>query len=442
MKSLRPVTAALAAALMLPAGASAADTTVSTTPGETMTSTATYVRAQADTTAEGGQTLAMYTGGTAQAALSASAPATALTVRARGSQCNGAPTVQVDVDGVKVATFSVASTTYTTYTVAKALAAGSHKVTAALTNDGSTTTCDRNAFVDTIRAVASTTATPNTVGAVTVPAKLRWAPPTLTAPTTVAVAQGDQTLTLDTTKDYILSLGATAHQGNVTIKGGRNVVIKGGTIAIPASSAKRSALNITNSVGTVHVEGVLFDGTQHEMDAVQVVAPSATVQLENVRAAGIAGTFATNHSDVVQPWGGVKALRIDRLTADSNYQGIYSRPDQGAIGSVDLQNVDLTFNNAAATTSGGFLLWMTGDACAMAPTALSNVYIAPRLGASVAAAVWPTTTDATCPSKLSGNTVTFPKLPVTGGVIGGAPPAGAFVPSGKAGTAYVSPGYQ
>jgi hypothetical protein len=238
-----------------------------------------------------------------------------------------------------------------------------------------------------------------------------------------------------------LILGTTAHQGNVTIKGGRNVTIKGGTIAIPASSTKRSALNITDSIGTVHVEGVLFDGTQHEMDAIQIVAPSATVQLENIRAVGIVGTFATNHSDVVQPWGGVKALRVDRLTADSNYQGIYSRPDQGAIGSVDLQNVDLTFNNAAATSSGGFLLWMT-DGCTMAPTTLSNVYIAPRFGSTVGAAVWPTTTDASCPSKLSGSSVTFPKLPVTGGVIGGTPPVGAFVPAGKAGTAYASPGYQ
>jgi hypothetical protein len=218
-------------------------------------------------------------------------------------------------------------------------------------------------------------------------------------------------------------------------------VIKGGTIALPSISAKTTGLFIANSVGTVHVEGVLFDGSLHEMDAIQIAAPAAIVQIENVRANSLLGSFDTNHADVIQPWGGVKELRVDRLTADSNYQGIFTRPDQGAIGSVNLQNVDLTFNNAKATADGGFLLWMSSD-CKMAPTTLSNVYITPRSGKTLGMSVWPATSDRVCPSLQTGNTVTFPKLPVTGGVIGGTPPAGPFVPVGRAGTAYVSPGYQ
>lgn len=443
--SLRLIPTLCAAALMFaPAAASAADTTITQTPGESMTSSTTYLKPIADSAAEGAQTLAMYTSGTAQATVSPASATTTLTVRARGSQCSGAPTLQVNVDGVKVATLSVANTSYGTFSIAKSLAAGAHTVAVAVTNDYSNGTCDRNAYVDTVRTMApvtTTTTTTSTVNAVTVSPKLRWSAPALTSPTTVNVAQGDQTYTLDTTKDYILNLGTSVHQGALVIKGGRNVVVKGGAIALPVISSKATALVIANSVGTVHVEGVLFDGSAHEMDAVQIIAPSATVQLENIRAVGIKGSYASNHSDVVQPYGGVKALRIDRLSADSNYQGIFTRPDQGAIGSVDLQNVDLAFNNSLATTSGGYLLWMTSD-CAMAPTTLSNVYITPRSGASLGAAVWPATNDAKCPSKLSGNAVTFPKLPVTGGVIGGAPPAGSFVPSGRAGTAYSSPGYQ
>ncbi len=442
---LRPITAALAALLVLPAGASAADATVSATPGESFASTTASVVAIGDAAAEDGRTLALYGAGTATATVKTSTSTTSLTFRARATQCDGSPTVNVAVDGVSAGTFALTETSYHTYTSPKALAAGTHTVALKLTNDYKTSSCDRDAFVDTVRTLAPATAlslASPAVAPATVAPKLRWPAPALTAPTTVAVPQGNASLTLDKTKDYVVNLGGAVHQGALSINGGRNVVLKGGTIALPASSTKVSALFITNSTGVVHVEGVLFDGSAHEMDAVQISAPAATVQLENIRAVGITGSFSTNHSDVVQPWGGVKALRIDRLTADSNYQGIFTRPDQGAIGSVDLQNVDLAFNNAALVPgSGGYLLWMTSD-CAMAPTTLTNVYVTPKAGASVGAAVWPATNDSKCPSKLSSNTVTFPKLPVTGGVIGGAPATGSFVPAGKAGVSYTSPGYQ
>jgi hypothetical protein len=264
----------------------------------------------------------------------------------------------------------------------------------------------------------------------------------LTAPTTLVVPQGDKSYTLDTTKDYIVDLGTVTHNGTVRITGGHNVVMIGGRIALPQLSAIPLGLGIKNSTGTVHVEGVEFDGTSgREMDAIQIMAPDAVVQVENVRANGLLGTYDTNHSDVIQPWGGVRALRVDRLTADSNYQGIFTRPDQGAIGSVDLRHVDLTFNNSQATASGGYLLWMT-TGCDMAPTTLSDVFIQPRSGKSVGAAVWPPTSDPTCPAKLTGTHVTWPSLPVSGAVTGGAPADGAFVPTGVAGPGYVSPGYE
>jgi hypothetical protein len=273
-------------------------------------------------------------------------------------------------------------------------------------------------------------------------AKLAWAPPALSAPTTIAVAQGDQAYTLDTTKDYILNLGPVTHLGAVSINGGRNVVMIGGRIALSALSTKATALVIKNNTGTVHVEGIDFDGTSgHEMDAIQIVAPAATVQVENVRADNLLGTYSTNHSDVIQPYGGVAKLRVDRLTADSNYQGIFTRPDLGAIGSVDLRHVDMAFNNAAAGTTGGYLLWMT-TGCDMAPTSLSEVYIQPRAGKTLASAVWPTTTDAGCPATVSGTRATWPELPVTGAVNAGAPSGGSFVPISGAGPGYVSPGYR
>ena len=64
----------------------------------------------------------------------------------------------------------------------------------------------------------------------------------------VLIAQGDQVLNLDKTKDYNVVLGAAPHVGAVSIVGGRNVVLKGGTIGIPATSAKNTALIIKDSI--------------------------------------------------------------------------------------------------------------------------------------------------------------------------------------------------
>jgi hypothetical protein len=84
---------------------------------------------------------------------------------------------------------------------------------------------------------------------------------------------------------------------------------------------------------------------------------------------------------------------------------------------------------------------MTTD-CAMAPTTLSDVYIQPRVGTSVGTAVWPSTSDPNCPATLTGAQVTWPSLPVNGALTAGAPAAGAFVPTGRAGPGYLSPGYE
>jgi hypothetical protein len=432
---VRPLVLTVVTLLAFVVPAAQAATTVSATPGESFTSAAPKIYPVVESAAIGGKALAMYTAGTAQATVKTTVPTTSISFIARGTQCDGAPSLQMTIDGIRMGTWSINTTNYAQYGVAKSLAAGTHIITLALVNDYGTATCDRNVYMDAVSLLSTSSTAP------VAPPKLRWPAPALTSPTTLTVPQGDAGFRLDTTKDYILNLGSTPHLGILSINGGRNVVIKGGTIALPLTSAKTTGLFIANSVGIVHVEGVLFDGSLHEMDAIQISAPAATVQIENVRASGLFGSFDTNHSDVIQPWGGVKALRVDRLTADSNYQGIFTRPDQGAIGSVNLQNVDLTFNNTKATASGGFLLWMSSD-CKMAPTTLSSVYITPRSGKPLGMAVWPAISDGVCPSLQTGNTVTFPTLPVTGGVIGGAPPSGAFVPAGKAGTAYVSPGYQ
>jgi hypothetical protein len=272
--------------------------------------------------------------------------------------------------------------------------------------------------------------------------KLAWAPSALSAPTTIAVAQGDRRYTLDTGKDYIIKLGSATHAGGLTLSGGRNIVIVGGRIAPPASSSALVGLLITGAVGTVHAEGIWFDGASgHEFDAVQIDAPKATVQLENLRATGLRGSYDTNHTDIVQPWGGVAKLRVDRLTGTSNYQGIFTQPDLGPIGSVDLRHVDLAYDNVGAKT-GGYLVWLTHD-CDAPPTWVTNVYVKGRSGSTLGSTVWPPEGSATqCSGVLSSAvTIEWPSLPINGVVRWGSPPGGSFVTPRDAGSAYATPGY-
>ena len=271
--------------------------------------------------------------------------------------------------------------------------------------------------------------------------KLAWAPPALSSPTTITVAQGDQRINLDTTKDYIIKLGSSTHAGGIGLSGGRNVVVIGGRIAPPAGSGMAVGLGISNATGTVHVEGVWFDGASgREFDAIQVSAPKATVQLENIRATGLRGSYDTNHTDIVQPWGGVARLRVDRLTATTNYQGVFNQPDLGPVGPVELRHVDLAYDNVGAKT-GGYLLWFT-KGCDAARTTLTDVYVKGRPGSSLGSTVWPPTGQATnCPAVVSGTTASWPSLPITGVARWGAPPRGSFVLPADAGTSYRSPGY-
>ena len=69
-------------------------------------------------------------------------------------------------------------------------------------------------------------------------------------------------------------------------------------------------------------------------------SPDSIVQIENVRVDGVFGFNNQFHADVVQPYGGVKDLRIDKLTGYSAYQGLTIGRDRGAIGSVEISRAN------------------------------------------------------------------------------------------------------
>jgi hypothetical protein len=257
-------------------------------------------------------------------------------------------------------------------------------------------------------------------------------------PITIQLGTGYTHTTLSPTQDYVLKLPPTKKVGGTWIEGGHNIVVKGGAVTIPyaapgaATSAQRTAIYFKGATGTVHVEGVLIDGSGGgQFDGVDIDAPQAVAQLENLRIVGVNGGVSSFHADVVQPWGGVKDLRIDRLSGASNYQGFMLTKDLGPIGSAELSHVDLTATTQAPVDHGGHMLLLTSNtsACTTYPVSVSSVYVQPRPDRTLANSVWPAAITTDCPG-------------LTGTVQNGMPPSGSWVPPGTAGLGYVPPGYE
>jgi hypothetical protein len=278
--------------------------------------------------------------------------------------------------------------------------------------------------------------------------KLRWAPPHLDDPITVRLGDGYTTTKLAPDQDARIELPDTVKRGGVTIEGGHDVVIVGGQIAIPPGTPSgiennrfRTAVYVKGATGTVHLEGLrLSAGQGVEWDAVDVAAPAATVQLENVRADRLHGTLDGFHADVIQPWGGVRNLRVDRLTASSDYQGVTIPVDAGPIGRAELGDVNIK-GLGDGSGGGGHLLWLTSgtDECDSYPVQLRHFYVEQRPEAKFSKSTWPQVGHPpACGARVQRGTISWPRLPsITGVVLHGQPPRGGFVPVG-----YASPGYR
>jgi Ca-dependent carbohydrate-binding module xylan-binding len=170
------VTAAIALPLASPA--TAADTTleaesmVVSPPGAGRTYSA--------SSASGGTALGLWRN--SSAATNLSLPASiSVVVRAKGQSCRGAPSMTVSIDGKAISTTNVSATSWTDYTTATTIPAGSHTLSIAFTNNYQRGWgCDRNLLLDKVTVAAgNTTTTPPTTTTPTT-----TTPPTTTPPTT------------------------------------------------------------------------------------------------------------------------------------------------------------------------------------------------------------------------------------------------------------------
>lgn len=247
------------------------------------------------------------------------------------------------------------------------------------------------------------------------PRVLSWAPPEMTDPVTVVVGD-DEVVALDDGQDYYVEFPDTPIRHGVVVAGGRNVVIIGGEINIPdqgpdAGTYLRRALLIRGQTGVVHVEGLLMTGDDLS-EGINIDAPEAIVQLQNLRIEHVHARdqvdFSDNHPDVIQPWGGVAELRVDRLTAQTDYQGIFLKEDFDPIGPVTLRRVHIEGDPTAR-----YLYWKQAEF----DLTIDRSYVSPAPGRSLELTLWP-------------DVETWSDLTV------GPPPTGEFVPPGLAGIGY------
>jgi hypothetical protein len=176
---------------------------------------------------------------------------------------------------------------------------------------------------------------------------------------TIPAEGGD--VRMDPGVDYLLQAPEPI-TAPLRLRGGRNVVWIGGEIRIDdrgrlAGSTERRALIISDEPGSVegrivHLEGLLLHG-EDLAEGIDTSAPTAVVQLQNIRVERVAirgaddrdgtgGYPEGNHADIIQTWGGQRELRIDGLSASTNYQGLFLRESETFVGGpIRLRNVDI-----------------------------------------------------------------------------------------------------
>jgi hypothetical protein len=132
----------------------AATLSLATVGANSMKYSASSTSVTADSTASSGYKLGMYWNGTASGTISSSSAITSISIRAKGDQCNGAPSMTLVVDGVALRTWNVDSAVWANYNYAvsvKLEPSGTHSFSIKFANDyGIPSTCDRNLILDSI----------------------------------------------------------------------------------------------------------------------------------------------------------------------------------------------------------------------------------------------------------------------------------------------------
>jgi hypothetical protein len=205
--------------------------------------------------------------------------------------------------------------------------------------------------------------------------KLAWPAPALHDPQVIQLTSAHTNIVLNGDRDYILELprGKPLQAPNgLTIAGGHNVVMIGGTVNVPDRSG---AALLEDQTGTIHIEGVRFTGPQLMEGFDLSESDKATVELENIYLSEVHGGFKTNHADLIQTWAGPGRLLIDGFSGSTQYQGFFLLPNQHYNGPppklFDLRNVYIN------DSQGAYALWVS-DQYGPFPVHVQNVAVTPN----------------------------------------------------------------
>lgn len=185
--------------------------------------------------------------------------------------------------------------------------------------------------------------------------RLRWAPPDLDRPLVVSTGTGFyNSPRFAPDQDVIVALPRSprAIGADIQINGGRHVRIVGGHTF--------GRLSWKEGCGSLYVQGLIIDLSQTpERDA--IVASGANgywpdIYLQNLLVTGVQGTHARTHADVFQPYGPIGRLRVHGVTADSNYQGFFIRPENPILGA-EFSRVNMRFNRLGTPDGNTYLFW-------------------------------------------------------------------------------------
>lgn len=311
---------------------------------------------------------------------------------------------------------------------------------------------------------------------------LRWKPPVLEDPIVLTPTNPDSFFPgyLNDGQDYIINLNSESdgvkekRTRAVQIRGGGDIVIIGGHTTLGYQASETAAISITRGDNTsttnriVHIEGVQIDGgvlnsdgeTPIYHDGIVVSDPYVDLRVQNTRVTGLRGKVDDIHSDIIQAQStgepgqrGAAAIRIDKLTGTTNYQGMYLVPDDesgAGPAMIDMHRVNLSYSGPPEVGSVSYMVYF-GDieepgVLDYAPGHIDEFYIENNRAGQVVEreSVWPSIQGpAGFEAVRNGDKITWPGMPLLhGAVTVGQPAGGDFVPEGVPGIDYVSPGYQ
>ena len=276
--------------------------------------------------------------------------------------------------------------------------------------------------------------------------ELTWSPPALSDPVTYRVSgDGPGTIRAEAGQDSIVVFDGPVHR-RIRMDGGRHWVVRGGEVVNDKQWSDiddQSGLEFENVTGTAFVEGVLIHG-RYGKDGIRIGegGSDTTLVVQNTRITQRLAGPSDYHADVIQAYGGVEALKVDRLTGSGDYQGQMWKQEPGTtFGPTDFRRV----NFRAASPEREYMINLVMSS-PTAPVRLHEVYSSPDpefAGGDFCRAQIPSE-SATCATDADGRQyVTWSDTPidVRGRITSGVPPGGDFVPVGVAGLDYESPGY-